>query len=114
MSAPTDGSGPGVTWECRVDTQISNDDRDCDGSDRWDGGDLAAPTAPGGLHTEGMTGEVAWDVTQDVLDGAKFGWALFREHESRDGEVLYVTREGAVVQGDLTKAPRLILKFEGN
>ncbi len=63
---PIVGSGAGVTWNCATDTDISNNR--ADGS-LWDGGwSAAAPaTASAVQHTIGMTGEVTWDVTTDVL-----------------------------------------------
>jgi len=111
------GSGAGITWHCATDEDISNRTSDCDF--RWKGGLRSAgkPTEFGGLHTKWMTGEVAWDVTDDVLDALAEGamevrWLLKREKKRRRGKVVYYSKEGADAAGDPNLAPRLILEFE--
>ena len=39
----------------------------------WSGGDFGAATAEPVVRVNGLTGEVQWDVTLDVLAGAA-GW----------------------------------------
>ena len=110
------GFGPGVTWNCAIDAEVSNSRPDSDS--RWNGGWLAAievPTAVA-LHVNGMTGEVTWDVTADILavlsmGEAEVSWLVKLENEKLSGKVIYYSKEGAVDAGDPTVAPRLILEY---
>jgi hypothetical protein len=112
---PDPGSGEGVTWNCAVDTDISDMGSDCPGS-LWNGGEsaIATATAPSANITNGMSGEVSWDVTQDVLDavgGAPFfGW-MVKKGSPQNGNVRFYSREGAAAAGNLDLGPRLILEF---
>ena len=63
----TRGSGPGVTWNCAIDAEIANQRTDCD--PEWDGGDFGPATALSVPHVNGLSGEVNWDVTDDVMAG---------------------------------------------
>ncbi|MEK6968500.1 MAG: Ig-like domain-containing protein, partial [Nanoarchaeota archaeon] len=99
------GIGSGITWSCAIDTDISNNKADC--KPTWDGGVVALPSAPGVLHTNSIKGEVKWDVTQDIRDGASYGWMIKIKNESANGDVIYYSREGALAAGNLSKAPRL-------
>jgi hypothetical protein len=101
-SQSTRGSGPGVTWNCTEDAEIANQQTDCDPT--WDGGDFGPATAAPVLHVNGLSGEVSWDVTDDVLAGAS-AWLIKKTSESQPGRVSYFSREG---HPDL--APRLILE----
>jgi hypothetical protein len=56
-----------------------------------------------------MTGEVEWDVTDDVLDGAS-GWLIKKSDELRLGRARYHSKEGAIDAGNVDLAPRLILE----
>ncbi|MGB4259854.1 MAG: thrombospondin type 3 repeat-containing protein [Phycisphaerae bacterium] len=103
------GTGPGVTWECPTDADISNKKADC--STSWSGGTFAPATAAGVVHHKDMPVEVKWDVTADVKAGAPFGWLIKREEEDRGGTVDYYSREGAAAAGNPTLAPRLILEY---
>lgn len=84
----------------------------------WLGGSLVeGPTTDSVLHTQGMTGEVAWDVTLDVINaiGAPPGdivqFLIKKEQDSKKGgEVTYYSKEGAVAAGDMNKAPRLEIR----
>ncbi len=78
------GTGPGVTWNCATDTDIRNRAANC--ASTWNGGRFAAATAPAVVHTQGMTGTVAWDVTEDVRAGASFGWVIKKENEDANEE----------------------------
>jgi hypothetical protein len=106
------GSGAGVTWDCPTDTDIANQAPDCEES--WAGAEtaIAAATAPNVTITNGMSGEVVWDVTQDVLDalaGGEFhGWLVLKETIGH-GNVRFHSREGATAAGDSLLGPRLIL-----
>jgi hypothetical protein len=66
-----------------------------------------APTAST-LHTNGMAGEVTWDVTSDVLDGATT-WILYRD--SGSGNVHYYSKEDPDAIQNPSLAPRLVLEF---
>ena len=103
------GEGPGVTWACATDEEIANQVPDC--GEEWDGALFAPAIGPGALHTNGMTGEVAWDVTSDLLAGAAYGWILVKDLENQNGKVFYHSRESASAAGDLGLAPRLGLEY---
>jgi hypothetical protein len=57
------------------------------------------------LHFNGLSGEVSWEVTDDVLAGAS-AWLIKKTSESQPGRVSYFPREGA----DPDLAPRLKLE----
>jgi hypothetical protein len=99
----TRGSGPGVTWNCAADAEIGNARTDC--SPRWNGGAFGPPTTAPVLHVNGLSGEVSWDVTDDVLAGAS-AWLIKKTSERQPGRVSYHSREGA----NPGLAPRLILE----
>jgi hypothetical protein len=103
------GTGEGITWNCSKDLNIANQSANC--SPLWNGGNYAAATAPGALHTNGFFGEVFWDVTADVLAGANFGWLIRKQNEGQNGQVRYYSREGAVLAGNASLAPRLVLVY---
>ena len=46
-------------------------------------------TADPFIHTSGMTGEVTFEVTEDVVAGADFGWLIKKELEGQSGQVEY-------------------------
>ena len=102
------GPGEGVTWNCAKDSNIANMNDDC--LSQWNGGTFAAATAAPVLHTNGLTGEVSWNVTADVLAGATNGWLIKRQN-NLSGQVRYYSREGAVVAGNPNFAPRLVLVY---
>jgi hypothetical protein len=106
-SQSTRGSGPGVTWNCATDAEIANQATDC--NPRWNGGSFGPATAPSVLHVNGLTGEVSWDVTDDVLAGAS-AWLIKKTSERQPGRVSYHSKEGAAAAGDPDLAPRLILE----
>ncbi|HEX7330065.1 MAG TPA: cadherin-like domain-containing protein [Pyrinomonadaceae bacterium] len=103
------GSGEGITWNCAKDLNIANQSANC--NPQWNGGSSAASTAPGALHTNGLFGEVFWDVTADVLAGANFGWLIRKQNEGQNGQVRYYSREGALLAGNPNLAPRLVLVY---
>ena len=95
-----------MTWNCATDDEIGNQQPNCDPT--WDGGTFGPATAPPVLHVNGLTGEVEWDVTLDVLAGAS-AWLVKKTNEGPTGKVKYYSREGAVAVGDPSLAPRLVL-----
>jgi hypothetical protein len=106
----TRGSGTGVTWKCATDTAIENTEKDCTGN--WEGGDanIASRTAPTVTVTNGMSGEVRFDVTQDVLNGATNGWLVQKVNQNHPGNITFYSKEGA--SGAPALAPKLILEFQ--
>ena len=103
------GTGEGITWNCARDLNIANQSANC--TPLWNGGNYAAATAPGALHMNGLFGEVSWDVTADVLAGANFGWLIRKQNEGQNGQVRYYSREGALLAGNASLAPRLVLVY---
>ena len=88
----TRGSGPGVTWNCAIDAEIANQATDCD--PRWNGGTFGPATAASVPHVNGLSGEVSWDVTDDVLAGAT-AWLIKKTAERQAGQVSYFSKEGS-------------------
>lgn len=103
------GTGEGVTWHCGKDTNIFNQVANC--SPLWNGGNYAPASAPSVLHTNGLLGQVAWDVTADFLAGANSGWVIRKQSEGQNGQVRYYSREGAALAGNASLAPRLVLVY---
>ena len=103
------GTGEGITWNCGKDLNIVNQSANC--SPLWNGGNYAAATAAGVVHTNGFFGEVSWDVTADVLAGANFGWLIRKQNEGQNGQVRYYSKEGAAFAGNANLAPRLVLVY---
>lgn len=108
-SERTRGEGAGITWHCLLrDTAIENGRPDCDGFP----GEPLPPSAAPVLHTNDLRGEVAWDVTADVIHRGTRAWTIRKAEEDRSGEVWYYSREGAQEAGNPDLAPRLVLEFE--
>jgi hypothetical protein len=102
------GSGPGVTWLCAVDPDISKPWIKC--TVPWWGGDFAPAVSDSQLHLDGMVGEVEWDVTDDVRTGVG-RWVVRRPDGL--GTVRYLSKEGSLATfGDLRAAPRLVVVRE--
>lgn len=104
------GDGPGATWTCPTDADISDQSPDCPGSE-WSGGTFDPATGPTAVHFNGMSGDVSFDVTADLAAGAANGWLVSKDVEGQSGKVHYHSREGAaVIDPDL--APRLVLHYD--
>ena len=103
----TRGNGLGVTWKCAIDTEIANQNADCD--PKWNGGDFGPATSPPVVHFNGLTGTVSWDVTQDLLAGSN-AWLIKKREEGPSGHSKYLSSEGAEDAGDPSTGPRLILQ----
>lgn len=104
----TSGTGAGVTWFSPIDADISNKRPDSDLA--WNGASGAsAPSAPV-FVPDGYLGDVAFDVTQDLLDGADNGWVI-RMQGSGHKDVVFYSREGAPSP---EATPRLVLEFGGS
>ena len=111
----TRGDGPGVTWNCAVDSNIANSSGNC--STLWNGGSTAAgPASASVLHTNGLTGQVEWDVTADVIqalseNAVSIQWLIRRAVESQNGQALYHSKEGAAALSNPDLAPTLEFEF---
>jgi len=110
------GTGPGATWNCSIDADISNTTPNCSASGvNWIGGRVAPATFGAGTSvppvvvTNGMTGRVRWAVTSDVKKGVR-GWAVKSTFDV-EGTVDYLSKESPEAQSDTTKAPRLLITF---
>jgi len=108
------GDGAGVTWNYANDINTSDSKKTKAKrvqQQNWDGGSvlMGQPTAPGVLHENGLTGQVSWDVTTDVLNGANAWIIKVRDEEEPAqtperrrmgfdpfrGSVDYYSKEGA-------------------
>ena len=97
----THGTGEGVTWNCAADAQIADQQSNC--NPLWNGGTFGAAT-DSVVHYNGLTGEVSWNVTDDVKAGTT-GWLIKKTQEGQSGQMLYSSKEGPA-------PPRLILVVE--
>jgi hypothetical protein len=112
------GNGTGATWQCAVDTDISNLRKDCSGATGWtmsaagSGQPWAAqPTATAAI-ANGQTGTVSFDLTADVtafLLGTALndGWIIKKNVDGGPGLVEFGSRESAT-------PPALALQVETN
>ena len=105
------GDGSGATWFSPVDEDISNDS--ANSVINWNGAtnSVYPPTAPAVQITNFQSGEVTFDVTADVLNGAENGWLILKDQENVGSKVSFYSREGAAAAGNPDFAPRLILEF---
>ncbi|MCM2269212.1 MAG: DNRLRE domain-containing protein, partial [Thermoanaerobaculia bacterium] len=104
-----DWSELGVTWNCGVDEVPTNSKVDCAAT--WGGGSFVEEPTDSVLHTNGLGGWIAFDVTADVTafqgGAANLGWLIKKTEEGQNGQVEYRSREGAAGE-----APRLVLVVE--
>ncbi|MFA5508891.1 MAG: hypothetical protein WC423_25935 [Vulcanimicrobiota bacterium] len=102
------GSGNGVTWFSPIDGNIANSQ--ADSAVNWNGGaSYAAPsTAPTVTIKNHQSGEVTFDVTQDLLAGANHGWLITRDQDV-GSQVTFLSKESGAPE----LAPRLILEYGG-
>lgn len=105
------GSGSGATWFSPVDEDISNES--ANSVVNWNGATSSVypPTAPAVQIDNFQSGEIAFDVTTDVLNGAENGWLVLKDQENVGSKVSFYSREGAAAAGNPDLAPRLILEF---
>jgi hypothetical protein len=105
------GNGAGATWFSPSDEDISNDS--ANSAISWNGATYSAapPTAPSVGISNGSSGEVAFDVTADVLNGAKHGWLILKDQENVGSKVSFYSKEGAAAAGNPDLGPRLLLEF---
>jgi hypothetical protein len=98
------GTGSGITWNCAVDSNITNYNDNCSGATAWnmDNSSLwpfvSAATADTTI-TNTQTGIVSFDVTADVqsfLNGTENnGWLLKKLDEWQNGRIEFGSRESA-------------------
>jgi len=104
------GSGNGVTWNCSVDYDVSNNQNDC--TVLWNGGSFTATPTDSVLITNGMTNQfIEFDVTSDVqsfIDGTEsnFGWIIKKGDGSLNGSISFASIESQ------NNIPQLILSFD--
>ena len=126
------GSGAGVTWNSPNDVDNSDSKRNVKKAQprQWNGGsDLMGPaTAPGVLHVNGLTGQISWDVTADVIAGSDSWIVKVRDERGREededghgnddrklgydpdrGNVDYYSKEGAAALIGTVSPPQLQL-----
>jgi hypothetical protein len=113
-----DGSpDAGATWNCAVDTNLSNNQPDCAGTDAWDvskGGDnpWAETMTASTVITTGLTGEIMFDVTADIeaftasTPRENVGWVLLRRSEDEEGGISFHSFES---DPELEAAPHLTM-----
>lgn len=98
------GSGSGITYNCPVDADISNDVADC--SNEWQGG-FTGDAGEHGMPATVPVGDIDLDVTSAVADRAT-AWAIELQHPSPTG-VLFSAKENP--NGP---PPALVLVLERN
>ena len=105
------GDGAGATWFSPVDENIGNDSSNS--AVNWNGAasSVSPPTSPAIQIVNFQSGEVAFDVTADVLNGAEHGWLILKDQENVGSKVSFYSREGAAAAGNPDLAPRLLLEF---
>jgi len=127
------GTGEGATWNSPADPNIY-DDKAAPRSPKWNGGDFKRRESDYVTHENQQTGQIVFDVTQDILDGVH-GWMLKisaeddgcrgdwdddHNHTGRGGQrklgfeqfrgaVEYFSREGAAAAGDVNLGPVLVI-----
>ncbi len=109
------GVGPGVTWNCSTDAQIANNIQDC--PTRWQGAETTiGPALDTVIHTKGQTGDVVWDITETVRQALAAGdtdidLLIKLAHDQDQRKAIYWSKEGAELNGDPEKWPRLVIEF---
>jgi len=113
------GTGTGATWNCAEDADISDHVEEClqhwsrstfdpRPGGRWNDGAqkrLAARRA----HHDWRTGQVSWDVSEDVRSGIH-AWLIRTPHRKSRRHSAYHSREGAAELPDPVRAPTLLLE----
>jgi hypothetical protein len=114
-------TGPGATWHLATDLDCENDVPDSESVPSWQGATTVqatpAPSGPLVVHSNSDSGEVRFDVTQDVLTHGAYAWRLGlgpipRRAPGEDPQlpsVDYYSKEGASEAGQPSWAPRLIV-----
>jgi len=99
------GTGDGVTWKCAVDTDISDQNKDC--ATEWGGGNFDGTAIDTLTITNGQEGVyVEFDVTadvQDFLDGTveNNGWIIKKTLEGQSGRLQFTSSDGTANNPEL-------------
>lgn len=100
------GSGTGVTWSCNVDSNISNNQKDC--TVQWDGGNFnLSPTSTMVITNSMINQWIEFDVTSDVqgfLSGAdsNYGWLIKKTgDDSLNGSIEFASKESGLHKSEL-------------
>ncbi len=98
------GTGPGVTWNCSTDNNITNNGTNC--AVKWNGGNFVAAPTDSVLITNGLTDQyIEFDVTADVnafINGtANYGWLIKKANEMENGRIEINSRENSYNQPQL-------------
>jgi protocatechuate 3,4-dioxygenase beta subunit len=112
------GTGSGSTWNCAIDSIISNQAKNCSGSTEWEMGQpnnpnvhpWAASPSDSETITNNQSGVVEYDVTSDVtsfLDGtnSNYGWLIKKTNEGQNGQVSFGTKESSSI-------PQLVVTYQ--
>ncbi len=102
------GTGPGVTWACSTDANISNKKTDC--NPKWNGGNFAGAITDSEIITSATSGWIEFDVTVDVNSiiaqhEGNFGWLIKKSNEGNSGRIAFASSEHA----DPSIQPQLVL-----
>lgn len=117
-SPPDRGTGSGSTWACAVDSDISDQGKDCAAQTDWEMGKpsqpelhpWAEPASATMLITNGLGGTISFDVSADVqafLSGSatNHGWIVKKDLEGPSGLFEFASRETGA-------GPRLVLTLD--
>ncbi len=114
------GTGSGVTWACRNDTDIDNYTTQCDPADSWVGGTAANNPFPAGTNKPPVvqtgwqvSGRVRWNVTSDVFNGIS-RWVVKKTFDDKPGRMDFYSKEGALALDPYDLAglrPRLVFTY---
>jgi N-acetylneuraminic acid mutarotase len=111
------GTGSGATWNCAIDSIISNAAKNCSGTTEWEMGQPNNPSVHPWVQTatdsetitNNQTGVVEYDVTSDVtafMNGTNnYGWIVRKTNEGQNGQVSFGTRESA-------SQPQLVVTYQ--
>ncbi|MEX0650150.1 MAG: DNRLRE domain-containing protein [Candidatus Andersenbacteria bacterium] len=103
----TRGTGDGATWNCAIDSNITNHQPEC--VTKWNGGTYESVPTDSVTITKGQTGTVEFDVTDDVeafLSGTdNNGWLVRKDNETQNGYVSFDSREAGTPHLVITYLP---------
>ncbi|MGI0077175.1 MAG: DNRLRE domain-containing protein, partial [Nitrosopumilaceae archaeon] len=105
------GNGTGTTWNCAIDSDISNNQDDC--GVQWGGGNINSTATDIVLITNNMVNQfIEFDVTSDIQQFlgdtvTNHGWMIKKADEAKNGSLEFASKESG------QNIPELILVFEG-
>lgn len=115
----TRGTGSGATWNCATDSAIQNILKNCNGANEWQ---MGQPNNPFTVHpwvstpsatqtiTNNQTGEIEYDVTNDVQNflnssTANYGWMTKKTTELLPGQLTFGSKESST-------SPQLVIIYQ--